>query len=122
MISACLKTFARVIALAAILSVPATALAGGFDGPWSVTIATTSGNCDAAYAFPMRVQGGRVVTSGGTTMQGAVSGAGAVNVSLTQGSSNGRASGRLTATSGSGRWSGTLNGSRCSGYWQATRQ
>ncbi|MBN8980804.1 MAG: hypothetical protein J0I29_05930 [Rhizobiales bacterium] len=121
MISASLKTSARLAAVAAIL-LSAPAFAGGFDGPWSVTIATQSGNCDAAYAFPMRVAGGRVITSGGTTMSGSVSGSGAVNVSLVQGSSNGRASGRLSATSGGGTWSGTLNGSRCSGYWQATRQ
>lgn len=96
--------------------------AGSFDGPWSVTIVTQSGNCDAAYAFPMQVVGGRVIASGGTAMQGRVSGGGAVNVSLTQGASNGRASGRLSSTSGSGRWSGTLAGSRCAGRWEATRQ
>ena len=96
--------------------------AASFDGPWSVTIVTQAGNCDAAYAFPMQVVGGRVIASGGTAMQGRVSGGGAVNVSLTQGASNGRASGRLSATSGSGRWSGLLAGSKCSGRWEATRQ
>jgi hypothetical protein len=122
MISSHLKTSIRLAAAAAFLAVSAPAFAGSFDGPWSVTIATKSGNCDAAYAFPMQVVGGRVVTSGGTAMSGSVSGGGVVNVSLVQGSSNGRASGRLSATSGSGTWSGTLNGSRCAGYWQATRQ
>lgn len=122
MISVRLKTSARLAAVAAILSFSAPAFAGGFDGPWSVTIATQSGGCDAAYAFPMRVVGGRVITSGGTTMTGSVSGSGAVNVSLSQGQSSGRASGRLSATSGGGTWSGNINGSRCSGYWQATRQ
>ncbi len=98
------------------------AQAAGFDGPWSVTIATQSGNCDAAYAFPMQVVGGRVIASGGTAMSGNVGRGGAVNVSISQGSSSGRASGRLSATSGSGKWSGNLNGSKCSGYWQATRR
>ncbi|MBI3701356.1 MAG: hypothetical protein HY242_13050 [Afipia sp.] len=121
MISACLKTSARLAAVAGVL-LSAPAFAGGFDGPWSVTIATRSGNCDAAYAFPMQVTGGRVITSGGTTMSGRVSGGGAVSVSLVQGSSSGRATGRLGATSGSGTWSGTLQGARCSGYWEATRQ
>lgn len=96
--------------------------AASFDGPWSVTIVTQAGNCDAAYAFPMQVAGGRVIASGGTAMSGRVSGGGAVNVAISQGASSGRASGRLSAFSGSGRWSGVLAGSRCSGRWEATRQ
>ena len=122
MISAASKSSLGLAALAATLALAAPAFAGSFDGPWSVTIATQSGGCDAAYAFPMRVAGGRVITSGGTTMTGSVSGSGAVNVALSQGQSSGRASGRLSATSGGGTWSGNINGSRCSGYWQATRQ
>jgi hypothetical protein len=121
MISAVLKTSARFTAVA-FLSFAVPAFAGGFDGPWSVTIVTQSGNCDAAYAFPMQVIGERVIASGGTAMQGRVSGGGAVNVALTQGASSGRASGRLSATSGSGSWSGVLAGSKCSGRWEATRQ
>ena len=121
MISAILKRSAQLAAVALMLAA-SPVFAGGFDGPWSVTIVTQSGNCDAAYAFPMQVIGGRVIASGGTAMQGRVSGGGAVNVSLTQGASNGRASGRLSATSGSGRWSGVLAGSKCSGRWEATRQ
>jgi hypothetical protein len=122
MMSARLKTSTRFAAIAAILTFSAPVFAAGFDGPWSVTIVTQAGNCDAAYAFPMQVQGGRVIASGGTAMQGRVSGGGAVNVSIAQGASNGRASGRLSATSGSGRWSGLLAGSKCSGRWEATRQ
>ena len=121
MISSLLKRSALFAAAAFVLAA-APVLAGSFDGPWSVTIATQSGNCDAAYNFQVQVQGGRVISSGGTAMSGSVSGGGVVNVSLTQGSSSGRASGRLSAASGGGNWSGTLAGSRCSGYWQATRQ
>jgi hypothetical protein len=121
MIPRLLKTSALFAAVAFVLS--ASPLnAASFDGPWSVTIVTQSGNCDAAYAFPMQVVGGRVIASGGTAMQGRVSGGGAVNVSIAQGASNGRASGRLSATSGSGRWSGVLAGSKCAGRWEATRQ
>ena len=107
---------------AAVLIAATPANAASFDGPWSVTIITQAGNCDAAYAFPMQVVGGRVIASGGTAMTGRVSGGGGVNVSISQGASNGRASGRLSAVSGSGRWSGTLAGSKCSGRWEATRQ
>lgn len=41
------------------------ARAAAFDGPWTVVIVTQSGNCDAAYSFPLRVSGGRVVSTGG---------------------------------------------------------
>lgn len=109
-------------AIAVILALPGAAHAASFDGPWSVTIMTQAGNCDAAYAFPMQIAGGRVIASGGTAMSGRVSRGGAVNVSIAQGASNGRASGRLSAFSGSGRWSGVLAGSRCSGRWEASRQ
>ena len=122
MISAVLKAAAYFAVVTALLAVASPGYAGSFDGPWSVTIITQAGQCDAAYAFPMQVSAGRVIASGGTAMQGRVSGGGAVNVSIVQGASNGRASGRLSATSGSGRWSGTLAGSKCSGRWEATRQ
>jgi hypothetical protein len=121
MMSRILKRSA-LFAAAALMLAASPVFAGGFDGPWSVTIVTQSGNCDAAYAFPMQVVGGRVIASGGTAMAGAVSGGGAVNVALTQGASSGRASGRLSAMSGSGRWSGVLAGSKCAGRWEATRQ
>lgn len=120
MMSRMLKGSALFAAMVLIATTPGHA--ASFDGPWSVTIVTQAGNCDAAYAFPMQVVGGRVIASGGTAMQGRVSGGGAVNVALTQGASNGRASGRLSATSGSGRWSGLLAGAKCSGRWEATRQ
>src|SRR5882757_5714226 len=104
MMSRMLKGSALLAVAVLIASTPGHA--ASFDGPWSVTIVTQAGNCDAAYAFPMQVVGGRVIASGGTAMAGRVGGGGAVNVSLTQGASNGRANGRLSATSGSGRWSG----------------
>lgn len=107
---------------AAMLVAASPGHAGSFDGPWSVTIVTQAGGCDAAYAFPLQVAGNRVIASGGTAMSGSVGRGGAVNVSLSSGSSYGRASGRLSATSGAGRWSGLLNGSKCSGRWEATRQ
>lgn len=111
-----------IAAIAAMMALPGAAHAASFDGPWSVTIMTQAGNCDAAYAFPMQIAGGRVIASGGTAMSGRVSGGGAVNVAIAQGGSSGRASGRLSAFSGSGRWSGVLAGAKCSGRWEAMRQ
>ncbi len=114
--------FSVAFALAALAFSASPSGAGSFDGPWSVTIVTQAGNCDAAYSFPVAVQGGRVIASGGAAMEGRVSGGGAVNVSVSMGASGARASGRLSATSGAGRWSGTMGGSRCSGRWEAIRQ
>lgn len=95
--------------------------AASFDGPWTVVIVTQSGNCDPAYSFPLRVSCGRIVSTGGATFNGRISGGGSVSVVISSGGSSGRASGRLSGYSGSGRWSGTLNGARCSGRWEAHR-
>jgi hypothetical protein len=106
---------------AAVLLVASPGRAAPFDGPWTVTIVTQSGNCDAAYSFPLQVSGGRVVSTGGAAINGRISGGGGVNVAISSGGSSGRASGRLAGYSGSGRWSGILNGARCSGRWEAYR-
>ncbi|OUX60749.1 MAG: hypothetical protein CBB64_13335 [Afipia sp. TMED4] len=97
------------------------AQAASFDGPWTVIIVTQAGNCDAAYSFPLQISGGRIVSTGGATINGRISGGGGVNVAISSGASSGRASGRLAGYSGSGRWSGILNGARCSGRWEAHR-
>ncbi len=97
------------------------ARAASFDGPWTVVIVTQSGNCDAAYSFPLQISGGRIVSTGGASINGRISGGGGVSVAISSGGSSGRASGRLSGYSGSGPWSGTLNGARCSGRWEAHR-
>lgn len=106
---------------AAVLFAGSPGQAASFDGPWTVIIVTQSGNCDAAYSFPLQVSGGRIVSAGGATITGRISGGGGVNVAISSGSSSGRASGRLSGYSGSGRWNGILNGARCSGRWEAHR-
>ncbi len=106
---------------AAVLFTASPGRAASFDGPWTVVIVTQSGNCDAAYSFPLQVSGGRIVSTGGAAISGRISGGGGVSVAISSGGSSGRASGRLSASSGSGRWSGLLNGARCSGRWEANR-
>ncbi len=116
-----LKCSAPFALAAAVLLAGSPVRAASFDGPWTVIIVTQSGNCDAAYSFPLQVSGGRIVSAGGATINGRISGSGAVNVAISSGGSSGRASGRLAGYSGSGRWSGILNGARCSGRWEAHR-
>ncbi len=110
---------AAVLAAVALASNPARA--ASFEGPWSVTIITQAGSCDAAYNFPLEVQGGRIISTGSAALSGRVSGGGVVSVSIRNGESGGSASGRLSGNSGSGRWSGVIGGGRCSGRWEASR-
>lgn len=119
--AAALRWLLAVAVLGVALALAGTARAASFDGPWTVVIATQSGNCDAAYSFPLQVSGGRITSSGGAAMNGRVSGNGGVSVSISSGGSSGKASGRLFGSSGSGRWSGILSGARCSGRWEASR-
>jgi hypothetical protein len=122
MITTLKRSVSFAFAAAALLAAsPGQAAPTSFDGAWSVTIVTQSGNCDAAYNFPLRVSGGRISSGGNAAMNGRVSGAGAVSVSISSGGSSGRASGRLACSSGAGSWSGILSGSKCSGRWEAHR-
>lgn len=110
-------------ALAAIVQPGATRAAGSFDGAWKVTIITQSGNCDPAYSYPVKVQGGRVSYSGdgGFDISGQVGEAGTVNVAIARGDQKASANGKLSASSGSGQWSGKSANTVCSGRWEATR-
>jgi hypothetical protein len=116
-----LKPSASFVLAAAVLFAASPGQAASFDGPWTVVIVTQSGNCDAAYSFPLRVSGGRIVSTGGAAINGRISGRGGVSVAISSGGSSGRASGRLSGYAGSGRWNGILNGARCSGRWEAHR-
>lgn len=117
-IAVCLRWLSPALLLL-FVSVPVHA--ASFDGPWTVTIVTQAGRCDAAYSFPLNVYRGRVTSSSGVTINGRVSAGGGVSVSIASGGSSGSASGRLYGTSGTGRWSGVLGGERCSGRWEASR-
>lgn len=131
-IAVSLNPAARLFALAAFAAAALTAaivLAGSakagaaFDGAWKVTIITQSGNCDPAYSYPVKVEGGRVSYSGDGSfdISGQVGDAGAVNVSISLGDQKASASGKLAANSGSGQWSGKSSSAVCSGRWEARR-
>ncbi len=116
-----MATFAVV---AAALALPgASKAAGTFDGAWRVTIITQAGNCDPAYSYPVKVEGGRVSYSGDGdfNISGHVGDAGAVSVTIARGDQKASGSGRLSANSGSGQWSGKSSSTACSGRWEATR-
>ncbi|MCF2521236.1 hypothetical protein [Bradyrhizobium sp. G127] len=104
------------------LSGPAKAGAS-FDGAWRVTIITQAGNCDPAYSYPVRVEGGRVSYAGDGSfdISGHVGEAGTVSVTIARGDQKASGSGKLSANSGSGQWSGKSSSTACSGRWEAAR-
>jgi hypothetical protein len=116
----------RQLALLAVLAaatLPSTAQAraGGYDGIWNVTFATTRGNCSSGYSVPFTVTGNRVSSAGGGRVSGSIKRSGAVMVQVSVGASRASGGGRLSGVTGAGSWSGIISGDRCSGTWQATR-
>ncbi|WP_439372403.1 hypothetical protein ACRQ5Q_00735 [Bradyrhizobium sp. PMVTL-01] len=109
-----------VLATAALPST-AEARAGGYDGIWNVTFATTRGTCSSGYSVPFTVSGSRVSSAGGGRVSGRVNRSGAVAVQVSVGASHASGGGRLAGMYGAGWWRGIISGDYCSGTWQATR-
>ena len=114
--------FALSAALAAALVSPA--MAGDFDGTWSVQLVTESGLCDAQYSYTLAVRDGQVrpianASSGSATVTGRVDAGGGVGLNVATAAANGTASGRLQTRSGTGTW--RVSGGLCTGRWMAKR-
>jgi len=93
-----------------------------YDGLWSVSIYTLYGPC-AAYRYPARIVGGRVVQAVNDfsyQISGAVAVSGATAVTVASGGQYAVGYGRLRGASGAGRWS--VAGNLCSGTWSAIRR
>ena len=82
MILSALKRSAPFAVVAAVLFAGSPVRAASFDGPWTVVIVTQSGNCDAAYSFPVNISGGRLASTGGATIGGRIGGNGVVSVAI----------------------------------------
>jgi len=94
-----------------------------FDGLWSVSIVTYSGDCDRGYRYPLRIWEGRVLKADSDpnyNVSGAVARNGAIGVTVSGGGQTASGIGRLTRNSGAGIWR-TSNG-ECSGRWTAERR
>jgi hypothetical protein len=112
---------AAALAGAAVFPAVSGADAGpGYDGLWSVVIVTKSGQCDAAYRYPVRISNGSLGNAGSApiNISGKVGKNGAVVVNVNAGDKSAVGKGRLAATSGAGSWSGGA----CSGIWEAERR
>ena len=106
------------------LAAAVPAKAQRFDGNWSVLIITQSGDCDRAYRYGVRIQGGQVRYAGDASVSfsGTVSNDGRVSVTVRAGNQSASGSGRLSGNSGGGSWSGSSPSNRCSGTWEAERR
>jgi hypothetical protein len=113
---------ATILAVTAASS-PLLAQAASFEGPWSVLVQTTRGNCDPSNRFGIMVRGGAVHYLGGgaVNVSGRVSPSGQVSVSVSSGGQSAHGSGRLANGRGSGTWRGQGNAGTCSGVWSASQ-
>ena len=92
-----------------------------YDGSWSVSITTHSGDCVPTYQFQLQIINGIVSYRGPANVHGRISVGGAVNVSVSTESQQATGFGKLSGRSGSGRWTGRSSTNRCSGSWFAQR-
>lgn len=110
--------------LAFIITVPTIGIADArtdYDGSWSLSVVTQSGDCAATYNFQLRIVDGIVSYQGPADVRGRVSPRGAVSVSVSTESQRASGSGTLSRNSGRGRWTGRSTNERCSGSWTAQR-
>ena len=96
------------------------ASAPNYDGVWSVVIITSSGSCDRAYRYPVRINNGAVLNDGPSlaTVTGKVASSGAMTGVVSAGVRSARGSGRLSGKVGTGSW----RGGDCVGVWQAEKR
>ena len=113
------------LAAGVLVSAPALAEPGDYNGTWTVSLVTESGSCERSSSYTLAVEDGRVryLPSGNETkisMSGQVGSGGNVSIDVRQGLGSAAASGRLQAGSGSGTWKIAMLG--CTGRWTAQRR
>jgi hypothetical protein len=116
-------TFTTIAAAAALVAtIPFAAVAANrYDGAWSVTIYTQSGNCPSSLRYSVRVDRGRVLADDQSyQVNGSVAPNGATRVTVSQQGQSASGSGRLSGNTGGGRWR-TSTG-ECAGQWTAERR
>jgi hypothetical protein len=122
--------FALSSAFAIICSTP-PAIAGQFDGNWSMVAVTTSGHC-GEIPIDVGISRGRIYSTGGSSfgtafahypiqLVGRVSASGQVRMNAVAGPRSAQGTGRFNRFRGSGTWAGTGPSGICSGVWSAAR-
>jgi len=113
---------AAAIAAALVAATPFAARAASlYDGAWTVTIFTQSGNCPSSLRYGVRVASGRVLADGQSyQVNGTVAANGATRVTVSEQGQSASGTGRLSGNAGAGRWR-TSTG-QCTGQWTAARR
>ena len=113
---------AATIAAALVATIPfAARAANSYDGMWTVTIMTQSGNCPSSLRYGVRVERGRVLADGQSyQVNGSVAANGATRVTVSEQGQSASGTGRLSGNAGAGRWR-TSTG-QCAGQWTAERR
>jgi hypothetical protein len=113
---------AAAVAAAFVAAIPFTArAANSYDGAWTVTILTQSGNCPSSLRYGVRVERGRVLADGQSyQVNGSVASNGATRVTVSEQGQSASGTGRLSGNAGAGRWR-TSTG-QCAGQWTAERR
>lgn len=116
-----LALFSAVLAAAALIGQPRTALAAAHDGVWSVLIITEQGACDRGYRYEVKVANGHISYDGGAgvDLAGTVAPDGALKVSIKLGENGASGTGHLSAHNGAGVWRGLGASGGCAGRWEA---
>src|ERR1700730_7286104 len=90
-----IRALALAAAFACTLSSPSPALAGPFDGSWSVLVITRSRPCDQSYRYGVTISNGVVSGAGAASVLGRVTQNGSVSVSISGAQGSAHGSGKL---------------------------
>lgn len=110
--------------LAFVIAVAVTGTAAArtpFDGSWSLSVVTQSGDCAPTYQFQIEIVDGIVTYQGAAKVRGRVRPDGTVSVTVSTEDAQASGSGKLSRNFGRGHWSGRSSTARCSGTWTAQR-
>jgi BA14K-like protein len=122
LLHACALTSTLALASAGIAA-PAYAQTTAYDGPWSVLITTSGGDCQSSIRYGVNISNGQIVNPAGgmVNVAGRVTPRGAVSVTVSAGNQWAVGSGRLGRLTGGGVWRGQGSSGICDGTWTAQR-
>ncbi len=103
------------------LMVTAAVARSSYDGQWSITFVTQSGDCSPTYNYTVNIENGVITSPGVGTFRGNVTSSGAVRASVTVQQKRASGVGKLKGVLGRGTWIGWSEGQRCAGSWTAQR-
>jgi hypothetical protein len=92
-----------------------------YDGQWSITFVTQSGDCSPTYNYSLNIENGVITSPAAETFRGNVTSSGAVRATVSVQEKHASGSGKLTGVLGRGSWTGYSGDQRCTGSWTAQR-